>query len=71
MTTGHSSNRQTIEQKKRNTITVTGWEIAELKNNNNNNKKNKQTTTSKVRIADFGGNNFSPFKSERALSSIK
>ena len=42
MTTGRPSNRQTIEQKKRYTITETGWEIAEFK------KKKKHTHTKKT-----------------------
>ncbi len=70
MKTGRPSNPQTLEQKKRYTIIETGWVIAEIKQNKQTNKTNKQTKMTKVRIEDFGGNNFSPFKSERALSSM-
>ena len=70
MTTGRPSNRQTIEQKKRYTITETGWEIAELKKKQQQ-QTNKKKHNSTVRIADFRDNNFSPFKFERAHSSIE
>ena len=72
MTTGRPSNRQTIEQKKRYTITETGWEIAESKKQTKQNtiKQTNKRKRTKLPIADFGGNNFFPFKSERALSSV-
>ena len=66
---GSAVERQTIEQKKRYTITDTRLGLLSLKKKNRTETKQNKNNNIKVRFANFGGNNFSPFKFERAPSS--